>query len=88
MKEQDKIILKGIFKNFDNKQYQGRIYEQELFNESFQKLTKKIELKNSIRQLIENNNSKEVLDLIDEEEICNYLRTKKIKRIQDRNGKK
>ena len=41
MKEQDKIILKGIFKNFDNKQYQGRIYEQELFNESFQKLTKK-----------------------------------------------
>ena len=52
--------------------------------EIINKVNRSQKFKSDIQKLIKNNNTNDILDMMDEEVIQNYLLKKKIKRIQEK----
>lgn len=79
----NKIFLKGVFQDFNNT-HNGRIYPSDIFTKQLKIHNEEQVFYKKIKDKITSNGAASILNLIDEEEICNYLRYKKIKKIKNK----
>lgn len=79
----NKLVLKGVFSQFPKYNKNGsRIYDEKVFKSEVEKMTLNAEVKPRIESAMKGGYIDKILDMIDEELIDNYIRRKKIERIQ------